>query len=201
MLAVYVNKDNPIKKLTLAQVDAIFSQDAQARRRQGHQDLGRARPHRATGRTSRSASTAATRPRAPTATSRSTRSPRATTRTRSRSSRAPPSVVQGVTEDKYAIGYSGIGYKTADVKAVPLAAKDGGKCIGGRPRRTRTRGKYPLSRFLYVYVNKAPNKPLDPLRREFIKFRALAGGPGGRRQGRLLPRPASIAKEELSKIQ
>ena len=76
------------------------------------------------------------------------------------------SVVQGVAEDKFGIGYSGIGYKTSGVRAVPLPQ-------GRRPvhrrraRRTCYAASIRSSRFLYVYVNKAPNKPLDPLVREF----------------------------------
>ena len=71
------------------------------------------------------------------------------------------SVVQGVTEDRFGIGYSGIGYKTSGVKAVPLAEEDG-KTVLRRQLRRRDVGKYPLARFLYLYINKAPGKPLDP---------------------------------------
>ena len=63
-------------------------------------------------------------------------------------------------------------------------------------------GKYPLARFLYVYVNKAPGKPLDPLTREFVKLMVSQGGPGGRRSRTATSRSRrAIAKEELNKIQ
>src|SRR5436309_710078 len=78
-------------------------------------------------------------------------------------------VVQGVTVDRYAIGYSGIGYATAGVRAVPLTEKDPGKCVEATADNAYS-GAYPLARFLYVYVNKAPGKPLDPLTREFVKL-------------------------------
>jgi phosphate transport system substrate-binding protein len=78
-------------------------------------------------------------------------------------------VVQHVANDKYAIGYSGIGYKTADVRAVPLALADGAECYDTSPETTYA-GKYPFARYLYVYVNKKPNETLDPLRAEFIKY-------------------------------
>jgi phosphate transport system substrate-binding protein len=79
------------------------------------------------------------------------------------------SVVQGVTEDRGGVGYSGIGYLTSGVRPVPLAEKE------GAPFKTATQdnavdGSYPIARLLYVYVNKAPNKPLDPLVKEFFKF-------------------------------
>src|SRR4029077_6160336 len=72
------------------------------------------------------------------------------------------SVVQGVTEDRFGIGYSGIGYRTSGVKAAQLADKDGGTYYDGSYENVIS-GKYPLSRFLYIYVNKAPGKPLDPM--------------------------------------
>ena len=105
------------------------------------------------------------------------------------------SVVQGVTVDRFAMGYSGIGYATAGVRAVPLTEKDGGKCIEATADNAYS-GAYPLARFLYVYVNKAPGKPLDPLMREFVKLMVSKEGqeavvkdgyfphPGPGRQGR-----------------
>ncbi len=79
------------------------------------------------------------------------------------------SVVQGVTEDRYGIGYSGIGYKTSGVKTLALAKQDGGEYGTTDPEDVYA-GRYPLSRFLLLYVNKAPNKSLDPLVEEFLKF-------------------------------
>lgn len=78
------------------------------------------------------------------------------------------SVVQAVGSSLNGIGYSGIGYKTSSVRTVPLAGKDGE--IYDATERNAISGKYPLSRFLLVYVNKAPNKPLPPLEAEFLKL-------------------------------
>ena len=79
------------------------------------------------------------------------------------------SVVQGVTEDQGGIGYSGIGYRTSGVRAIPLSAKSGENFY--EPTFVNaSAGKYPLARFLYVYVNKAPGKALPPLVSEFLKF-------------------------------
>jgi phosphate transport system substrate-binding protein len=77
--------------------------------------------------------------------------------------------VQGVTADKFAMGYSGIGYKTSDVKALKVSAGANDEAFSTDPANVYS-GKYPLSRYLYVYVNKAPNRPLDPLVREFLTF-------------------------------
>ena len=78
------------------------------------------------------------------------------------------SVVQSVATSLNGIGYSGIGYKTSSVRAVPLSKK-GGDFIEATPDNA-INGTYPLARFLYVYVNKAPNKDLSPLEREFVKL-------------------------------
>ncbi len=78
-------------------------------------------------------------------------------------------MVQGVTEDLYGIGYSGIGYKTSGVKTVALAGKNGGAFRDTDPE-TVLSGEYPLARYLYLYINRTPNKAPDPLVREFIKY-------------------------------
>jgi phosphate transport system substrate-binding protein len=108
------------------------------------------------------------------------------------------SVVQGVTVDRYAIGYSGIGYTTAGVRAVPLAAKEGGSCVEATADNAYS-GKFPLSRFLYVYVNKAPGKSLDPLMKEFVRFMFTRQGQEVVIKDGYYPVPSSIAKEELSR--
>ena len=78
-------------------------------------------------------------------------------------------LVQHVANDKYAIGYSGIGYKTEGVRAVPLALADGAECRDTSPETTYA-GKYPFARYLYVYLDKKPNERLIRLRAEFIKY-------------------------------
>jgi phosphate transport system substrate-binding protein len=110
------------------------------------------------------------------------------------------SVVQGVTVDRYGIGYSGIGYATAGVRAVPLSEKDGGKCVEATADNAYS-GSYPLARFLYVYVNKAPGKGLDPLTREFVRMIASKQGQEAVVKDGYFPIPAAVAKEELAKVQ
>ena len=78
-------------------------------------------------------------------------------------------VVQMVAKDRYAIGYSGIGYKTPDVRTVPLSIAEGSACSDTSAEAAYSR-KYPLARYLYIYINKKPDAPLDALRREFIKY-------------------------------
>ncbi len=79
------------------------------------------------------------------------------------------SVVQGVASDRFAIGYSGIGYATADVKAVPLAAEKGGQAFEANAENAYS-GDYPLSRFLFVYINVKPGQEATPIVREFMRL-------------------------------
>jgi phosphate transport system substrate-binding protein len=110
------------------------------------------------------------------------------------------SVVQGVTEDRFGIGYSGIGYKTSGVRAVPLSKGEGQACMEANYTNVLD-GSYPLGRFLFVYINKAPNKPLDPLVREFVKFIVSKEGQEVTIKDGYDPIPATIAAEEFKKVE
>jgi len=110
------------------------------------------------------------------------------------------SVVQGVTEDLYGVGYSGIGYRTSGVKPVKLSAKPGGPAFSTDPENVYA-GKYPLARFLYVYVNKAPNKPLDPLVREFLRYVLSQEGQQTVVKDGFLPLTGKELTEDLAKVQ
>jgi phosphate transport system substrate-binding protein len=104
-------------------------------------------------------------------------------------------VVQAVATDLYGIGYSGIGYKTADVRAVPLAQDDDGKLYEAIPENAFD-GSYPLARFLYIYVDKPPLEELDPLRLEFLKFVLSKEGQEMVRKEGYLPLPAELLLEK-----
>jgi phosphate transport system substrate-binding protein len=165
-LAVYVNKDNPIEKLTLPQVDAIFSstrklglgKDVTTWGAAGMSGKWANSPISLYGRNSASGTYGYFKKIA-----LGGGDYRATVKEQPGSA----SVVQGVAEDLY--GYSGIGYKTSGVKTLALAKKAGAD-YGTCEAESVLAGKYPLSRFLYVYVNKVPNRPLDPLVREFLNY-------------------------------
>jgi phosphate transport system substrate-binding protein len=198
-LAIFVNKDNPIKCLTIAQADAIFSK---SRRQGGKEDIKTwkqlglsgdwaARPISLYGRNSASGTYGFFKEHT---------LKNGDFKDEVKEQPGSAAVVQGVTVDRYAIGYSGIGYATAGVRAVPLAEKEGGKCVEAEAENAYN-GTYPLARFLYVYVNKAPGKPLDPLTREFVKLIMSKDGQEGVIKDGYFPVPASVAKEELSKVQ
>lgn len=110
------------------------------------------------------------------------------------------SVVQAVTTSNNGIGYSGIGYSTSGVKAVPLAAKDGAPFVEANAENA-TSGAYPLSRFLYIYVNKKPNEPLAPLEKEFIKMVLSKSGQQVVVKDGYIPMPAKAVEKALTLIQ
>jgi phosphate transport system substrate-binding protein len=198
-LAVFVNKDNPIKCLSMAQVDAVFSKS----RRHGLKEdittwgqLGLTgewakKPLSLYGRNSASGTYGFFKEHA---------LKNGDFKDAVKEQPGSASVVQGVTVDRFGIGYSGIGYATAGVRAVPLSEKQGGKCVEATADNSYS-GSYPMARFLYVYINKAPGKALDPLTREFVRLVVSREGQEGVVKDGYFPIPATIAKEELNKIQ
>ena len=109
-------------------------------------------------------------------------------------------VIQGVAKNKYAIGYSGIGYKTADVRAVPLAAEDGGEFVPATPEQAYT-GDYPLSRYLWLSVNHKPgDKGIGPLYTEFVKYIFSKEGQTEVAKDGYFPVNAELAKKSLAQI-
>ena len=109
------------------------------------------------------------------------------------------SVVQSITQSLNGIGYSGIGYKTTGVRALPIAKKGSTDYIEANAD-TAVAGKYPLARFLYVYVNKHPNKPLSPLEGEFIKLVLSTQGQMVVVKDGYIPLPSSVAKKTLETL-
>ncbi|MEZ9564907.1 PstS family phosphate ABC transporter substrate-binding protein [Vibrio artabrorum] len=108
------------------------------------------------------------------------------------------SVVQSVASSISGIGYSGIGYRVAGVKLIPIAER-GSQYV--QPTRANIlSGDYPLSRFLYVYVNKHPDKPLSPIEREFLTFIFSKQGQKLVEEDGYLAIPPKFAKQELAKI-
>ena len=109
-------------------------------------------------------------------------------------------VVQSVGADRYGIGYSGIGYATSGVRAIPIAQDEGEALVDPTPENCIS-GDYPLARFLYVYVNKNPRQPLDPLTYEFLRFINSRQGQEIVVRDGYFPLPAEAAETALSQIQ
>ena len=197
-LAVYVNKDNPIEKLTLAQVEAIFGKSRRRGYKQNITTWGQLgltgdwanRPISLYGRNSASGTYGFFKEHT---------LKNGDFKDTVKEQPGSASVVQGVTEDRFGIGYSGIGYKTSGVKAVPLAEAEAGPFSNGTYQDV-TSGKYPLWRYLYVYINKAPTRAADPLVAEFLKLIFSKEGQEAVVKDGYMPLPATIAKTELAKV-
>ena len=96
-------------------------------------------------------------------------------------------------------GYSGIGYKTDGVRAVPLAINAGRECYEPSAEATYS-GEYPIARYLYVYFNKKPNEPLDPLRAEFVKYILSRDGQAQTGRGGYYPITNEVRQNELKRV-
>ncbi len=191
-LAVYTHKDNPVKGLSLQQVDSIFS----STNRLGGRPLNTwgevgltggfaGRPFSAYGRNSASGTYGFFKDEA---LGGGDYSPRV------KEQPGSSAVVQGVATDLYGIGYSGIGYKTSGVNAIALARGPGQTAYEPNPENCLN-GNYPLARFLYVYINKNPSRPMDTLTKEFLKFVLSKQGQEVVAKDGYFPMPAAMCEE------
>lgn len=195
-LAVFVHKDNPIKGLTLKQVDGIFSSTFTS----GATDISKWGQVGLEGEWSDKAISLYGRNSASgtyglfkeIALSKGDFKPSV------KEQPGSSAVVQGIATDNAGIGYSGIGYLTSGVRALPLGEADGQffepnveNCLSG---------DYPLARFLYVYINKKPGEPLDKLTAEFLKFVVSKEGQDVVVKDGYYPIPQAVADETLEAL-
>ncbi|NGZ94886.1 MAG: phosphate-binding protein [Nitrospira sp. WS110] len=198
-LAVYVHRDNPIPGMTMAQVDAIFSKSRRWGASQNIERWGQvgvtddlaSSPISIYGRNSASGTYGFFKEHA---------LKNGDYKDEVKEQPGSASVVQGVTEDPSGIGYSGIGYLTSGIRALPLAEKEGGS-FAAPTQENAMNGSYPLWRHLLLYVNKAPNKPLDPLVREFIKFIYSKEGQAVVVKDGFFPLSQTFIEKELAKVE
>ncbi len=197
-LAVYVNKDNPIKGLSITQVDAIFSAtrkcggaaDVTTWGQVGMTGEWATRPIALYGRNSVSGTYGYYKEKALC---------KGDFKRNVAEQPGSASVVQSVSGQINAIGYSGIGYKTSGVRAVPLSQKDGQPFVEADAVHAID-GTYPLARVLYFYVNKRPNQPLPPLEREFVKLVLSKQGQEVVIKDGFVPLPAAMAAKALKDL-
>jgi phosphate transport system substrate-binding protein len=166
-LAVFVNKDNPIKQLSLDEVDAIFSKthkrggvDVSTWGQLGVTGKLAAMPISLYGRNSASGTYGYFKEHALKS---------GDFKNSVKEQPGSASVVEGVAKDIGAIGYSGIGYATSGVRALALSDKKGGPVAEANYQNVLS-GKYPLSRMLYIYVAKKPGQPLPKVVEEFLRY-------------------------------
>ena len=197
-LAVYVHKDSPIKGLTMSQVDAIFSS---TRKCGGKEEITKwdqlgvtgplsGKEIQLYGRNSVSGTYGYFKEHALC---------KGDFKSNVNEQPGSASVVQSVATSLNAIGYSGIGYKTSGVRALPLAKKEGAEFEEATEENSLT-GKYPLSRALYVYINKAPGKALDPMVKEFMTLVLSKEGQSVVEKDGYVALPAVVAAKELAKL-
>ncbi|MDP4985279.1 PstS family phosphate ABC transporter substrate-binding protein [Pseudoalteromonas tunicata] len=196
-LAVFVHKDNPIEGLRIDQVDAIFSStrkcgaDKEVTR---WSDVGltgewATKDVQLYGRNSVSGTYGYFKDKALC---------KGDFRNNVNEQPGSASVVQSISSSVNAIGYSGIGYKTSGVRTVPLAKK-GNNFVDATIENVAS-GQYPLSRFLYIYVNKHPNKDLSPIESEFLKMVLSKMGQEIVEKDGYVPLSAKLVEQELTKL-
>ena len=197
-LAVFVHKDNPIKSLDIEQVDAIFSSTRLCGAEQDVKtwgDLGltgewASKPVQLFGRNSVSGTYGYFKESALC---------KGDFKSNVNEQPGSASVVQSISSTLNAIGYSGIGYRTSSVRAVPLAKK-GGEAFEANEENALA-GKFPLARYFYVYVNKAPNKPLSPIDAEFVKLILSKEGQEVVVKDGYIPLPSKVVEKTLKELE
>ncbi|NVK38974.1 MAG: phosphate ABC transporter substrate-binding protein PstS family protein [Gammaproteobacteria bacterium] len=196
-LAVFVNKDNPIKGLTIKEVDAIFSRTRKCGVAKSMDTWGDAgltgawsgKKIELYGRNSVSGTYGYFK---------KTALCKGDFKNTVKEQPGSASVVQAVSSSLNGIGYSGMGYQTSSVRAVPLSKKGGAYIEANADNAVN--GSYPLSRFLYVYVNKKPNQALAPIEREFVKMILSQQGQGIVAKDGYIPLPAKVVKKTLKSL-
>ena len=196
-LAVFVHKDNPIKSLDIEQVDAIFSSTRLCGGEKDIKtwgDLGMtgewaAKPIQLFGRNSVSGTYGYFKEEALC---------KGDFKSNVNEQPGSASVVQSISSTLNAIGYSGIGYKTSSVRAVPLVDKNGQ--VEEANETNALSGKYPLARFFYVYLNKAPNQPLSPLDAEFVKLVLSKQGQEVVVKDGYIPLPSKVVEKTMKEL-
>lgn len=196
-LAVFVHKDNPLAGMSMEQVDAVFSSTRKCGAKENITTWGQLglsngwsnRPIQLFGRNSASGTYGYFKSNALC---------KGDYKNIVNEQPGSSSVVQSINDSRNAIGYSGIGYLTAGVRAIPL--KELNSDYVEPTLYNAAKGDYPLSRFLYVYINKKPGEKLPPLEREFIKLIYSQLGQEVVVKDGYVPLPSSIANKWLNNL-
>jgi phosphate transport system substrate-binding protein len=196
-LAVMVNKDNPIKGLSIDQIDAIFSESLKCGAGKEIETWGEAgvpawgaKSIQLYGRNSVSGTYGYFKEHALC---------KGDFKSNVNEQPGSASVVQAVTTSVNGIGYSGLGYSTSGVRVLPLAKK-GSKDYIEPTAENALNGTYPLTRYLFIYVNKKPNQPFPPLEKEFLKMVLSREGQEIVIKGGYIPLPANTIEKYLNEL-
>ena len=198
-LTVYVNYRNPLKNMTIAQLNAVFSNDRRCGNPENIATWGdpgiegewSEKPIEMFGRDSNSGTYGFFQSKAlcdgeykPSMTAR----------------RGNASLVQSVVLKPGAIGYAGVKYKSIEsLKALPLAADAGSEFVDANTENALN-GSYPLVRPLFIYIDKKPGHPAAKTTMEFLRMVLSKVGQQAVDKSGYIPLPAAIAKQQLAKL-
>jgi phosphate transport system substrate-binding protein len=211
-VVLFVHQDNPVRELTLAQVEEIYAQDGTITTwgQVGATGPWAGRPIKVWGlRLPNGTATYFQEAAMHGRDFRSTLVKRPTADSLSRSAQRAPNggvqafvdILKGVALDPEAIGYAAPGYDTTGTRMVAIAPHPGSPAVA--PTRENVAAlRYPLCRFIYLYVNRRPGQPLDPNVQEFLRIVLSRQGQAAVAQrSAFLPLPPRIVREELAKLE
>lgn len=105
-----------------------------------------------------------------------------------------------IDKDPYGIGYSTVSALTPRGKAIAVSPRNGGPAIELTIDTVRSRS-YPLFDEVYFYLNREPGKLVNPLIREYLRYiLSREGQDAVQRDGKYLPLTAESAREQLKKL-
>ena len=200
-LAVYLHPDNPLAEagLNFQQLDAIFSS---TRNRGGKDDITTWGDLGLTGEWANAPIHVYTRNKASGtyAFFRGSVLKKGEYKSTNREMVGSEALVEAIANDRFGIGYSGIGYKTPNVAVAPLAENPGDPMMPAEQKYAYS-GDYPLARFLYMTINNRPGTKPSPLHREFLSYVYSLEGQALVTQDGYYPVSKEIAEEELTRLQ
>lgn len=110
-------------------------------------------------------------------------------------------IAEAVSKDRYAIGYTCLCFQTTALKALAVGAADGSPPVR-MTRNSVADHTYPLSRSVYIYIDRAPGEPVDPKLKEFLTYVLSSDGQDAvAHSGDYLPLTPELAREQLQKLQ
>ena len=114
---------------------------------------------------------------------------------------AADDLMKDISKDPYAIGYSGVMFLTPQTKTLAIARQDGGPYVDVNIDTVQKR-TYPLLLEVYYYVNRKPGEPLDPMLKEYLRYvLSREGQEAVQRDGKYLPLTPEAVQEQLKKLE
>jgi phosphate transport system substrate-binding protein len=179
-LVLFVHKDNPLERLTLAQIDSIFGcgQPGQSAPARTWGDVGlvgewKGKPIRLYTFDTESGSGLFLQHKLQGESRKMNWSVihefPDTRRTDGTSYEAGEQTMDALLRDRYGLAVSSLRYANSNVKTVALAAANG-SAYAQASRETLIDGTYPLTRMTYAFVNQPPGQSVSPLVKEFLRF-------------------------------